>query len=55
MLNRKSHAFMWKTAGEEEYNQGMARAKELMAQVKAQGIDSIEDEEIRAIFQAHQG
>lgn len=52
---KKAFGAMWQNAGTDEYKAGMARAKELIAQVKTNGIDSIQDEGIKTIFKAHQG
>lgn len=52
---KKAFSMMWQKAGTDEYKAGMTRAKELIAQVEAKGINSIEDESIRAIIQTHQG
>ncbi len=52
---KKAFGFMWQNAGTDEYKAGIARAKEILAQLKSKGISSIEDEGIKAIIQNHQG
>lgn len=51
---RKTFGFMWSTAGAEEYKSGMDKAKAIIKQFKTQGIDSIQDENIREIITAYQ-
>lgn len=47
---KKAFSYMWKTAGTEEYKAAYDKAKKIMAQYKAQGIESIEDSAIRNII-----
>jgi len=53
---RKSFGLMWSIAGKEEYDKAVEQAKTLIKQFKTQGIDSIEDEQVKLILKgAHQG
>ena len=52
---KKVFGSMWKTAGSEEFKTAIAKAKEIIAQVKTSGIKSIQDEKIVAILYSHQG
>ena len=46
---------MWDIAGQDEYKAGMKKAQEIIKQIQEQGIDAIEDEEVKLICKAHQG
>ena len=52
---KKAFGTMWQKAGTDEYKSAMAKAKEIIAQVRTSGIDSIQDECIATILRAHQG
>ena len=52
---KKIFSSMWKSVGSEEYKTAITKAKEIIAQVRTSGIDSIQDECIAAILRAHQG
>lgn len=52
---KKVFGSMWKTAGSDEYKTAIKKAKEIIAQVKTSGINSIQDEGVVAILKAHQG
>ena len=49
-LIKKFYGSMWATAGLEEYRHGIEKAKAILEQFKTQGIESIEDPEIKAIL-----
>ncbi|MBQ9150170.1 hypothetical protein IJX73_04480 [bacterium] len=51
----KTYGLMWDIAGQDEYKAGMKRAQEIIKLIREQGIDAIEDEEVKIICQAHQG
>ena len=51
----KTYRLMWDIAGEDEYKAGMKKAQEIIKLIQEQGIDAIEDEEIKLICKAHQG
>ena len=46
---------MWHDAGISEFKEAVAKAKEILEQVKTSGIDSITNSEIREFVRAHQG
>lgn len=47
---KKFYKSLWGMAGLEEYHTAIEKTKEIMAQVEKQGINSIEDSEIKAIL-----
>lgn len=57
ILTAKTFGKMWDISGTDEYTQGMQRAIEIIEQIQKQGIDSIEDEEVKTIIlkYSHQG
>ena len=44
---------MWKIAGYEEFRQANSAAKILMEQYSKSGIESIQDEKLKAVFIKH--